>query len=77
MNAVFKPTQSLEAQLEPMTPGWLSEVARVEFSAYKHPWSLGNFNDSLNAGYHAQLLTAGQAPNATLMAYFVDRKSVV
>ena len=76
MNAVLKPTQPLEAQLEPMTPGWLSEVARVEFSAYKYPWSLGNFSDSLNAGYHVQLLTAGQAPNATLLAYFVAMKGV-
>ena len=59
-----------------MTPGRLSEVARVEFSAYKYPWSLGNFSDSLNAGYHAQLLTAGNQPNATLLAYFVAMKGV-
>ena len=76
MNAVFKPTQTVEAQLEPMTGSWLSEVARVELSAYKHPWTLGNFNDSLNAGYMAQLLTAGTAPKATLLAYFVAMKGV-
>ena len=76
MNAVFKPTTSMEAQLEAMTPGWLSEVARVEHSAYKHPWTMGNFNDSLNAGYLAQLLTAGDQPNATLLGYFVAMKGV-
>lgn len=75
MNAVFKPTQSLEAQLEPMTTSWLSDVARVEHSAYPHPWSMGNFNDSLNAGYLAQLLTAGE-PSATLLGYFVAMKGV-
>jgi len=76
MNAVFKPTQSIEAQLERMTPGWLSGVARVEQSAYKHPWTMGNFNDSLNAGYMAQLLTAGSSPNAALLGYFVAMKGV-
>ena len=59
-----------------MTAGWLSEVARVEFSAYKHPWSMGNFNDSLNAGYLAQLLTAGDKQSSTLLGYFVAMKGV-
>ena len=76
MNAVFKPTPPAEAQLEPMTADWLSEVARVEHSAYKHPWSMGNFNDSLNAGYQAQLLTAGDKPNSSLLGYFVAMNGV-
>ena len=76
MNAVFKPTHAVETQLEPMTAGWLSEVARVEHSAYRHPWTMGNFNDSLNSGYMAQLLTAGVAPSATLLGYFVAMKGV-
>jgi ribosomal-protein-alanine N-acetyltransferase len=59
-----------------MTAGWLSEVARVEHSAYKHPWTMGNFNDSLNAGYLAQLLTAGHSQNTTLLGYFVAMKGV-
>ena len=75
MNAVLKPPAPAEVKLQPMTPGWLSGVARVEHSAYKYPWTLGNFNDSLNAGYHAQLLTAGDAP-AALLAYFVAMKGV-
>ena len=76
MNAIFKPTQTLEAQLEPMTASWLSEVARVEHSAYKHPWTMGNFSDSLNSGYMAQLLTAGTVPSACLIGYFVAMKGV-
>ena len=76
MNAIFKPTQTLEAQLEPMTTSWLSEVARVEHSAYKHPWTMGNFSDSLHSGYMAQLLTAGTAPSASLIGYFVAMKGV-
>ena len=29
----------------------LAEVARLEKSLYAFPWSLGNFRDSVNAGY--------------------------
>ena len=73
MNAILKP---LEAQFEAMTPQWLDEVVRVEQSAYDHPWTQGNFNDSINAGYQAQLLTAGNVPNAVLLGYFVAMKGV-
>ena len=76
MNAVFEPPQLPQAQWVPMTTGWLSEVARIEYSAYKHPWTMGNFNDSLNAGYLAQLLTAGDQPSATVLGYFVAMKGV-
>ncbi|MBK5205616.1 MAG: ribosomal protein S18-alanine N-acetyltransferase [Polaromonas sp.] len=73
MNAALQP---LEAQFEAMTPAWLEAVARVEQSAYEHPWSQGNFADSLKAGYQAQLLTAGVPPNVELLGYFVAMKGV-
>ncbi len=73
MNAVLQP---LEAQLEPMTPAALEAVLRVENSAYEHPWSQGNFTDSLNAGYHARLLCGGAMPDAELLGYFVAMKGV-
>jgi ribosomal-protein-alanine N-acetyltransferase len=73
MNAILKP---LEAQFEAMTPAWLDAVVGVEKTAYDHPWTPGNFNDSINAGYQAQLLTAGNAPNAVLLGYFVAMKGV-
>ena len=73
MNAVLKP---LEAQLEAMTPAWLDAVTAVESRAYQHPWSRGNFTDSLNSGYQALLLTAGSVADATLLAYFVAMKGV-
>ena len=72
MSAVLKP---LEAQLEPMTTAWLDAVVAVENSAYAHPWTRANFSDSLNAGYQAQLLTAGDDCNkAALLGYFVAMK---
>ena len=73
MNAVLKPQ---EAQFEAMTLAWLPEVAQVEQSVYPHPWTQGNFADSLDAGYQAQLLTAGTAPHAQLLGYFVAMKGV-
>jgi ribosomal-protein-alanine N-acetyltransferase len=55
------------ARLQVMTEPWLDEVCRIEKRAYTHPWSRGNFSDSLRAGYHAQVLTQGQ----TLLGYHV------
>lgn len=73
MNAVLQP---LEARFEPMTASWFEAVLRVEQSAYDHPWSQGNFNDSLQAGYQAQLLTAGPDTDSELLGYFVAMKGV-
>lgn len=64
MSAVFK---SMEAGFEPMTDGRLDEVVAIERRAYGHPWTRGNFADSLRSGYQAQLLTAGD----TVIGYFV------
>ena len=76
MNAVLKPVQALEAQFEPMTAAWLGAVVQIEEVAYPHPWTPGNFADSLKAGYQAQLLTAGTPPNLALLGYFVAMKGV-
>jgi len=47
-------------QLQGMTEAWLEPVALLERQAYTHPWSHGNFSDSLRAGYHAWVLVEGQ-----------------
>lgn len=65
---------SLEAQFQTLTPDWLDALLLVENSAYDHPWTRGNFTDSLSAGYQVQLLTAG-AP-AELLGYFVAMQGV-
>jgi ribosomal-protein-alanine N-acetyltransferase len=39
----------------------LSEVAFLEKSLYAFPWSLGNFRDSVNAGYDCWTVTHGEA----------------
>ena len=45
----------------------LPEVARLEKSLYDFPWSLGNFRDSLTAGYECWAVTHGE----TLVGYAV------
>ena len=79
MSAVFKPADSLEARFEPMTHAALTTVSIIEQSAYKYPWTHGNFSDSLNAGYQAQMLMGGQdtlESSAKLLGYFVAMKGV-
>ena len=39
----------------------LAEVARLEKSLYDFPWSLGNFRDSLTAGYDCWAVVHGEA----------------
>jgi ribosomal-protein-alanine N-acetyltransferase len=69
MSAVLK---SAEAEFEPMTESWLDEVVAIEARAYDHPWTRGNFSDSLRSGYQAQVLVAG----GQLLGYFVAMKGV-
>lgn len=79
MAAVFKPPESslpLQAHFEAMTRAWLPVVAQIEQSAYEHPWTQGNFGDSIQAGYQTQLLTAGDGPHAQLIGYYVAMKGV-
>ena len=47
MSAVLKPQWSLR----PMRSADLDHVGAVERTIYSHPWTLGNFRDSLHAGY--------------------------
>jgi ribosomal-protein-alanine N-acetyltransferase len=53
MSAVLKE----DYQLRPMTQEDLDTVMVIEPTIYSHPWSRGNFTDSLQAGYSAWVLT--------------------
>ena len=46
----------------PMTTADLDAVWDMEKRAYSHPWSLGNFRDSLQSGYPAQMLVSDALP---------------
>ena len=76
MNAVVQPLPPPQARLEAMTGAWIDQVLLVEQRAYVHPWTQGNFSDSLKAGYQAQLLLGGSGPGAELVGYFVAMQGV-
>jgi ribosomal-protein-alanine N-acetyltransferase len=46
---------------EPMRPQDLELIASVEQDLYEFPWTLGNFSDSLTAGYGAWVFRYGPA----------------
>jgi len=46
----------------PMTVADLDAVLALEVRAYSHPWTRGNFTDSLASGYLAQMLMAPAEP---------------
>jgi ribosomal-protein-alanine N-acetyltransferase len=50
----------------------LDDVMLIEAAAYSHPWSRGNFIDSLAAGYIAELLGGP----AGLVGYFIAMPGV-
>ena len=52
MNAQLKPNY----QLRPMREDDLDAVMQIEPTIYSHPWTRGNFSDSLNSGYSAWVL---------------------
>lgn len=51
----------------------LAAVAAVEAQSYGHPWSRGNFLDSMATGHEAQVL---HTPATGLVAYFVAMNGV-
>ena len=68
MNALLK----TEVRLEPLTDVLLDDVLSIENSAYAHPWTRGNFADSLKSGYQLLALMGGD----TLIGYFVAMEGV-
>lgn len=63
MSAVLKE----EPRLEKMREADLAEVLGIENAVYSHPWSRGNFADSLRAGYQCWTWRHGRE----LIGYFV------
>lgn len=57
----------------PMTDADLAEISRIEATIYSHPWTLGNFKDSLNAGYSAWVMEiAGELVGYALVMMVLD-----
>lgn len=62
MSAVLKPNYQLrsDVSLRPMQMDDLDAIMSIEPTIYTHPWTRGNFSDSLNSGYSAWVLEANQ-----------------
>jgi ribosomal-protein-alanine N-acetyltransferase len=56
MSAVLRP----EPDFEPMREADLRAVLEIEESIYEFPWTLGNFRDSLRAGYACWVYREGR-----------------
>ncbi len=67
------PTATPWPALQAMTPDDVDAVLAVEVRAYAHPWSRGNFIDSLAAGYAARLARDGEG---AVLGYFVAMPGV-
>ena len=63
MSAVLKEVP----RLEKMREADLAEVLEIETAVYSHPWTRGNFTDSLRAGYQCWTWRCGRE----LIGYFV------
>ena len=64
-------TLQFRAMVEPD----LERVMAIEVQAYSFPWSLGNFRDSLLAGYEAELMLHGEDLDE-LLGYWVAMPGV-
>jgi [ribosomal protein S18]-alanine N-acetyltransferase len=56
MSAVLQPRQGFE----PMGEGDLAPVIEIEQRIYAFPWTLGNFRDSIRAGYSCWVCRGGE-----------------
>lgn len=52
--------QKTQYKLRPMQKDDLDAVMAIEPHIYSHPWTRGNFSDSLNSGYSAWVLLFNQ-----------------
>ena len=67
MSAVLRDPPREPPRLEAMRAGDLDSVMAIESAIYSHPWTRGNFVDSLRAAYVCRTLRLG----AELIGYFV------
>jgi len=52
---------SAAPRLRPMLASDIAEVLSIERTIYEHPWTHGNFRDSLHAGYNCWMLDCAGA----------------
>jgi ribosomal-protein-alanine N-acetyltransferase len=70
VSAVRRPE---EAQFRPLSAQDLNQVMRIEVEVYPFPWTRGNFEDALRAGYTAWALFDGAQ---SMVAYAIAMLAV-
>ncbi len=73
-SAPIQPSEAMRnaATLRTMTPEDLDAIMAIEQAVYSHPWSRGNFRDSLNPLFDAHCLWL----EGELLAYFLAMHGV-
>jgi len=69
-------TTAPAVRLAPWSDAWFDDVMAIEQSAYSHPWSPGNFKDSVAAGYHLEVLLVQEQGQERVAGYFVAMEGV-
>ena len=67
MSAILKDDAQPVPRFAPMRESDLAEVLAIEGAIYSHPWTRGNFIDSLRAGYQCWAWRQG----GELLGYFI------
>lgn len=58
-------------RFRPMQTADLDTICDIEPRIYSHPWSRGNFSDSLNAGYSCWVYEGGSEDRGAILGYAV------
>jgi ribosomal-protein-alanine N-acetyltransferase len=56
MSAMLQTFNAQQYKFRPMNMTDLDAIMEIEPLIYSHPWTRGNFSDSLNSGYSAWVL---------------------
>ncbi len=73
MSTVFNASLKTQYQFRSMQAADLVAIMKIEPHVYSHPWSQGNFIDSLNSGYPACVLEyEGKIIGYSLMMMVLD-----
>ena len=69
-------TTALAVRHAPWSDTWFQDVMAIEKSSYSHPWTPGNFRDSVAAGYHLEVLLVQDQGQERVAGYWVAMEGV-
>ena len=69
-------TTAVSVRHAPGSESWFEDILAIEQSAYSHPWTPGNFKDSMSAGYHIEVLLEQDSNGEHVVGYLVAMEGV-